>query len=83
MTLDEWKAEAEKLADGLGLLLEPIWAADDPYELVESAQAYFANGQTPKEFIYEMFEDDIARQAYDEHLINESLRSQEPDDEST
>jgi len=83
VTYDEWKAEAERFADEIGLLLESIWADSDPYDLFEAAQAAFDNGQTPREFINEIFEDDIARQAYDDHLFDESLRSQESDDEST
>jgi hypothetical protein len=74
MTYDEWKGAAAKCADEL-LTLEPIWSPDDPYELLEAAQAAFDSGQSPEAFIREMFEEDLAAQAYHNHLVEESLKS--------
>jgi hypothetical protein len=71
MTLDEWREAAAKCADEL-LSLEPIWSEDDPYDLFEAAQAAFNSGQSPEAFIREMFEEDLAGQAYHDHLVKES-----------
>jgi hypothetical protein len=79
VTYDEWKAKAAKIADKL-LDLEPIWSSDDPYDLFEAAKFAFDQGQTPEAFIKEMFEEDLAAQAYHDHLVEESeIANAEPE----
>lgn len=74
MTYDEWREAAAKCADEL-LSLEPIWGEGDLYDLFEAAQAAFDSGQTPEAFIREMFEEDLSAQSYNDHLVEESIKS--------
>lgn len=71
MTFEEWKAEAQKVAERL-LDPEPIWGQGDPYSLLEVGRFSFNKGITPEAFIREIFADDIAEVAYHRHLIEES-----------
>jgi hypothetical protein len=79
VTYEEWKAEASMFARKL-LDLEPIWSEDDPYDLFNVALTSFEQGQTPEAFIKEMFEEDLAAQAYYHHLVEESeIANAEPE----
>ena len=68
-----WKTKAALFAKTHpALRLDDILAPDDPYELAEAMPAAFAAGQTPEDFIEEVFEEDITSREYDEHLANEA-----------
>ena len=68
-----WKAKAALYAKTHpALCLDDILAPDDPYELAEAMPAAFETGQSPEEFIEEVFDEDITSREYDEHLANEA-----------
>lgn len=68
----KWQEQCAKWAGKL-VHLDDILAPDDPYELFEAMQAAFEVNQEPRSFIEEIFAEDLARQAYDDHLYAESL----------
>lgn len=71
MSFEEWQQVAAAYAETeLGL---DIWATDDPYELGGVAADAFNDGQSPEDFINEVFAEDFARQAHDADLHRESL----------
>jgi hypothetical protein len=64
-----WKTKAALYAKTHpALCLDDILAPDDPYDLAEAMPAAFEAGQSPKDFIEEVFEEDITSREYDEHL---------------
>jgi hypothetical protein len=68
-----WKTKAALYAKTHpALCLDDILAPDDPYDLAEAMPAAFEAGQSPKDFIEEVFEEDITSREYDEHLANEA-----------
>lgn len=73
MNFEDWKSAASIYANKV-LSLDPF-EDDDPYDLFEAAQAAFESEQTPEAFIREMFEEDLAAQAYNDYLVKESLKS--------
>lgn len=73
LTLDEWKAKCVTVSDDLGLAVGDMWDKDDPYELDALAQEAFEADRTPKSFVAEIFEEDLARQAGEEDEFNQSM----------
>lgn len=72
MKFSKWKESAQKVATSLGLPGD-LWDKADSYDLIEAARCAFAKEQTPREFIEEMFADDLASMEHDNLLFNESL----------
>ncbi len=68
----KWQEQCAKWAEKL-VNLDDILAPDDPYELFEVMRTAFKDRQNPRSFIEEVFEEDLARRAYDDHLYAESL----------
>jgi hypothetical protein len=71
---DIWKAACVLAVDALELSVGDLWDEGDPYDLIPSARAAFAEGQSPQGFIEETFAEDLARAEHDEHLYEESLQ---------
>lgn len=76
----EWKAACLTAAQNFELAVDDMWASDDPYDLADAAKEAFEEGQDPNDFIAEMFEEDLARQEYDNDLRSQSEEQfDEPD----
>lgn len=58
------------------LSLDDILAADDPYDLFEVMASAWAANQTPEDFMAETFEEDLARQQYDNEQVSEALEEE-------
>ena len=68
-----WKTKAALYAKTHpALCLDDILALDDPYDLADAMPAAFKAGQSPEDFIEEVFEEDITSREYDEHLAAEA-----------
>lgn len=76
MTFDDWKEQCERVVEELELGFDDLWEEDDPYDLLESAEAKWET-TTPHDFIHEMFDEDIAKRAHDEELFRESLEQED------
>lgn len=71
-TFEQWKKDCSKSAKrlvGIGDLLDD----SDPYDVFRAMDEAFKKGQGPNDFIEEIFAEDLARQVYDEVLLEESL----------
>lgn len=72
MTFDEWKkaaaVEAEKIC-----CAGDLFAADDPYEVIELAKEAFDKWQSPTAFAREIFEEDLMQAEHDDQMAAEAL----------
>lgn len=77
LTEARWRLLVQKHADRLGVVGgDSLWASEDPYDLVEAAEAAFAAGQSPKAFVEEQFAEDLAIAAHEENMFSESLEQE-------
>ena len=56
----KWRNQAQTYADRIGVAGGDLWDVDDPYDLFDAAHAAFEEGRKPKDFISEIFAEDIA-----------------------
>ena len=79
MSFEEWKKECSAIAGSkLGY---NILAKDDPYDLVGVMRDACQKGQPALDFIYEVFEEDFAVIACQEHLIKKYLEDSKKSEE--
>lgn len=81
-TFQAWKNECVRYSKEEGLTVDDMWDKDDPYDLVEVAQESYENGDTPADFINEIFGEDLARLEHDGHQYNESIQHNNFDDDA-
>jgi hypothetical protein len=79
-SLEDWKGKCSKFIEE-HLCIADLWEDSDPYEISECWPEAFEKGQTPEEFIREIFEEDFARQEYDDYLRDEALAHAEEEEE--
>lgn len=72
-TVEAWKAACVSAAVDLGLAVEDMWAEGDIYEMFDHVAEAFAQGVEPRDFIQEIFEEDLAEQEHEEHQFADSL----------
>ena len=73
MNFEEWKKECALYAERIGVAGPDIWAEDDPYDLADAPLDAFNDDLSPKEFIDEVFAEDIASREHDDIMDEDAL----------
>jgi hypothetical protein len=77
MTLDNFKAQCNRISNRL--LGFDCFEDGDPYDLNALALTSYKT-TTPTQFVRSAFEEDLAGQAYDQHLREEADRYDDPEE---
>ncbi len=60
-SFEDWKAACSAAAEDMGLCLGDLcWSPEDPFDLEETAKTAWEAGTTPRSYIAEIFQEELA-----------------------